>query len=111
VCYLFVAYHLLWLNKAADFFAKTKTTSTNPLNVYSETDQSEVLRCMSAVGELLGRVEELLNEFPENNVLASLIDAVQKFFGADAKVPLMKLASLLENVLGMTHHLCFSKKF
>ncbi|KAH7723680.1 Protein F55F10.1 b [Aphelenchoides avenae] len=77
-------------------------SSTRTLNVYAENDTAEVLRCVAAINDLRRRVRQLLEEYPENVVLADINAAVDKFLEASSSSPQMRLASLLEKVLELS---------
>lgn len=70
-------------------------------NVYLEADYCETLRCISAVQEIRKKIQTFHNEFLENNVLMEVLKSIDQFLNVPINVPLMRLASLLEKIIGI----------
>lgn len=103
--FLFLDYHVVESKRLLDAVVHRSSSATHSsaartVNVYVENDTAEVLRCVSAINELQRRVRQLLEEYPENVVIADINAAVDKFLEASSASPQMRLASLLEKVLG-----------
>lgn len=81
------------------------------LNVYMESDYREVRRGVSALRVLECRVQAIHDEFPENQILAAILDSITKFLAVPSTQPLMKLTSMLEKVLSMLAYTQYTGMF
>lgn len=95
------------LQKIDQFFTKTSKIELEKkrTNLYLEADHYETSRCITAVQQLRKRIQTFHDEFPENNVLMEVLKCIDRFLDAPINVPLMRLASLLEKMIGMCVYL------
>ncbi|KAI1718698.1 AAA domain (dynein-related subfamily) domain-containing protein [Ditylenchus destructor] len=93
---LLSCHHLTNLRSTANSITKEKGQI---INVYGENQLSELSRCLAAISPLQVRVQQIHEEFPENQVLIDLLEAIQKFCSLSANTPLARFASSLERVL------------
>ena len=70
------------------------------INVYTENDKAEVIRCANAIKKLEARVHEVQSEFPEDANLKLVDETISIFLNVDCGVPQLKLANYVEKVLG-----------
>jgi midasin len=84
----------------ADKAPRSNSTSSDAvLNVYLSNNPSEILRCLTILVPLSERIQELLEEFPENDVLNQLIDQINGFEQLPMDIPQIEFAVSLESVL------------
>jgi len=91
-------HHLIQIGEVRQQFSNS--LSTSKLNVYKESSDEELGRCVDATRALEARIRALQEEFPENNVLEEVISSIERFFASSRNQPLMRVASLLEKLLG-----------
>lgn len=95
------------LQKTDKFFSKAqKKDEKLTRNVYLDADYYESARCILVVEQMRKKIQIFLEEFPENNVLIEVLKNIDKFLKAPISIPLMRLASLLEKMIGFYNFYC-----
>ena len=79
---------------------KTISDAFSIPNVHLENSLSEAVQCMERLAHLQDRVQTLLTEFPENDVLSQIVEFINRFELNSLKTPLIILAAGLERILG-----------
>lgn len=79
---------------------KIKEKSSNRiLNVYTENDYSEICRCIDIIEKLKKKLLKLHKEFPENQILSTILNIIDNFLNLPTTMPLIRLTSFLEKLL------------
>lgn len=86
--------------KVDNFLTKIKEKSSNKVvNVYTESNYSEICNCIDAIEKLKKKIFSLHLEFPENQILLNILNFIDKFLNLSSTIPLIQLTSLLEKLI------------
>lgn len=91
-------HHVIELNNLSQ-----KLTSRNEdqvLDVYKDSDTSEVLGCIEDISKLKAKILLHREEFPENTILKDLVHCIDLFLTTPCDQPQMYFANLVEKLLG-----------
>ncbi|PJF18304.1 ATPase, dynein-related, AAA domain-containing protein, partial [Paramicrosporidium saccamoebae] len=78
--------------------AYRKRPAQNKVNIYRDTNQDEISSSLRVIKSLSGRLEELLMEYPEHDVLQSLAAQCVRFASLPAETPIISLLTSMEQL-------------